>query len=210
MKSSDIPKATGRRIPLYYRYLKFLSESGKKRVSSAELSDGLQVDSATIRRDFSYFGELGKRGYGYDVDTLMNFFAKILNDDRLSNVGLIGIGNLGTALLKFKFHRNNNIRISAAFDTDPSLIGTIHEGVPVYSMDDLKEQFEAHQIEIAIVTVPANDAQMVSNQLVEAGIQGILNFTAVRLSVPDDVIVQSVDLTTELQTLIYFLNEKRE
>jgi len=91
MKETNIPKATAKRLPLYYRYLKFLFDSGKKKVSSTELSEAVKVDSATIRRDFSYFGELGKRGYGYDVESLMNFFAKTLNEDELTNVALIGV-----------------------------------------------------------------------------------------------------------------------
>ena len=94
MKDQVIPKATARRLPLYYRYLRMLHDTGKNKVSSTELSEAVQVDSATIRRDFSYFGELGKRGYGYDVENLMNFFAKTLNEDELTNVALIGVGNL--------------------------------------------------------------------------------------------------------------------
>ena len=93
MKEHSIPKATVKRLPLYYRYLRILNNAGKTKVSSTELSEAIQVDSATIRRDFSYFGELGKRGYGYDVEDLMHFFGKILNDDQLTNVALVGVGN---------------------------------------------------------------------------------------------------------------------
>ena len=118
MKDNQIPKATAKRLPLYYRYLRILNNAGKKKVSSTELSEAVQVDSATIRRDFSYFGELGKRGYGYDVQDLMQFFAKTLNDDQMTNVALVGVGNLGSALLKYKFHQSNSIRVSAAFDVN--------------------------------------------------------------------------------------------
>ncbi len=99
-------------------------------MSSTELSEAVQVDSATIRRDFSYFGELGKRGYGYDVEDLMHFFAKTLNDDQLTNVALIGVGNLGSALLKYKFHQSNSIRISCAFDVNEEIVGRIVDGIP--------------------------------------------------------------------------------
>ena len=102
MTSQNIPKATAKRLPIYYRYLNMLSDSGKKRVSSNELAEAVKVDSATIRRDFSYFGALGKRGYGYDVENLLEFFKKTLNQDKLTNVALIGVGNLGHALLNFK------------------------------------------------------------------------------------------------------------
>lgn len=204
MKEHSIPKATVKRLPLYYRYLRILNNAGKTKVSSTELSEAIQVDSATIRRDFSYFGELGKRGYGYDVEDLMHFFGKILNDDQLTNVALVGVGNLGSALLKFKFHQSNSIRVSCAFDVKEDIVGRIVDGIPVYPLDNMVEQIKLQQIEIAILTLPAQQAQQVVDQLAAAGIKGILNFTAARLTAPEDVIIQSVDLTNELQTLIYF------
>ncbi|NSN52051.1 redox-sensing transcriptional repressor Rex, partial [Enterococcus faecalis] len=206
MKDQVIPKATARRLPLYYRYLRMLHDTGKNKVSSTELSEAVQVDSATIRRDFSYFGELGKRGYGYDVENLMNFFAKTLNEDELTNVALIGVGNLGSALLKYKFHQSNSIRVSCAFDVNEDIVGRIVDGIPVYPMEDMMEQIRVQQIEVAILTIPARKAQEVVNKLAEAGVKGILNFTAARLVAPPEVLIQNVDLTNELQTLIYFLH----
>lgn len=206
MADKKIPKATARRLPLYYRYLRFLYEAGKERVSSAKLSEAVKVDSATIRRDFSYFGALGKRGYGYDVEALMNFFSKTLNQDRLTNVALIGVGNLGQALLNYNFRRNNNIRISAGFDVKDELIGTIHQGVPIYAIDDMVNQLDMQQIDVAILTVPSEIAQEMADKLVEGGVKGIMNFTPIRVTVPEQVRVHNVDLTNELQTLIYFIN----
>ncbi|MFS7003832.1 redox-sensing transcriptional repressor Rex [Carnobacterium maltaromaticum] len=206
MSTQKIPKATAKRLPIYYRYLRFLNDAGKDRVSSTELSDAVKVDSATIRRDFSYFGALGKRGYGYDVEDLLNFFSKTLNQDRLTNVALIGVGNLGHALLNYNFHQSNNTRISAAFDIDEKLVGTIASGVPVYPMSEMVEQLKLQQIEVVILTVPAPVAEETVNQLVDANVKGIMNFTPLRISVPDDIRVQNVDLTNELQTLIYFLD----
>ena len=210
MKEHSIPKSTVKRLPLYYRYLRILNNAGKTKVSSTELSEAIQVDSATIRRDFSYFGELGKRGYGYDVEDLMHFFGKILNDDQLTNVALVGVGNLGSALLKFKFHQSNSIRVSCAFDVKEDIVGRIVDGIPVYPLDNMVEQIKLQQIEIAILTLPAQQAQQVVDQLAAAGIKGILNFTAARLTAPEDVIIQSVDLTNELQTLIYFLHHNTD
>ena len=207
MKDQVIPKATARRLPLYYRYLRMLHDTGKNKVSSTELSEAVQVDSATIRRDFSYFGELGKRGYGYDVE---NFFAKTLNEDELTNVALIGVGNLGSALLKYKFHQSNSIRVSCAFDVNEDIVGRIVDGIPVYPMEDMMEQIRVQQIEVAILTIPARKAQEVVNKLAEAGVKGILNFTAARLVAPPEVLIQNVDLTNELQTLIYFLHHDNE
>jgi len=210
VKDQVIPKATARRLPLYYRYLRMLHDTGKNKVSSTELSEAVQEDSATIRRDFSYFGELGKRGYGYDVENLMNFFAKTLNEDELTNVALIGVGNLGSALLKYKFHQSNSIRVSCAFDVNEDIVGRIVDGIPVYPMEDMMEQIRVQQIEVAILTIPARKAQEVVNKLAEAGVKGILNFTAARLVAPPEVLIQNVDLTNELQTLIYFLHHDNE
>lgn len=210
MAEKKIPKATARRLPLYHRYLRFLNEAGKNRVSSAQLSEAVKVDSATIRRDFSYFGALGKRGYGYDVESLMNFFSTQLSQDRLTNVALIGVGNLGQALLNYNFRRNNNIRISAGFDVQDDLVGTIHQGVPIYHIDEIVEQLDLQQIDVAILTVPADIAQEMADKLVKGGVKGIMNFTPIRVTVPSNIRVHNVDLTNELQTLIYFINYYKE
>ncbi|KRM54275.1 redox-sensing transcriptional repressor Rex [Lacticaseibacillus sharpeae] len=208
MSGSAIPKATAKRLPLYYRYLSFLAESGTERISSTELADAVKVDSATIRRDFSYFGALGKRGYGYDVKALVEFFKKTLSQDHLTNVGLVGLGSMGQALLQYNFRASSNIRISAAFDEDEKLIGTIQSGVPVYDVAELEKQLSDQQIRIVILTVDEAKAQAVATKLVAAGVRGIMNFTPVRLTVPKTVHVQNIDLATELQTIIYFLDTK--
>ena len=210
MDEIKIPKATARRLPLYYRYLIFLNDEGKEKVSSTELAEAVQVDSASIRRDFSYFGALGKRGYGYDVKNLLNFFKKILNQDTLTNVALVGVGNMGHALLNYNFKRTNNIRISAAFDINPEITGTIMSGVPVYDMSEMKKQLREQQITIAILCVPQTAAQKTASEMSDAGIKGIMNFTPLRLSAPSSVRVQNVDLATELQTLIYFLDSDKD
>jgi len=205
LTEQKIPRATAKRLPIYYRYLNILLDADKTRVSSTELSEAVKVDSATIRRDFSYFGALGKRGYGYDVESLIKFFKKILNQDRLTSVALIGVGNLGHALLNFNFHQDSNVRISAAFDVKQEIANTIQSGVPIYPMTDLRTQLEEQQIEVAILTVPSQVAQEVTDEAVSGGVKGILNFTPLRITVPKGVRVQNVDLTNELQTLLYFL-----
>ena len=137
-ETTKIPQATAKRLPLYYRFLTNLHSSGKHRVSSAELSEAVKVDSATIRRDFSYFGALGKKGYGYNVHYLLTFFRKILDQDELTKVALIGVGNLGTAFLNYNFMKNNNTKIEVAFDVDPEKVGGTIGDVPVYHMDRLQ------------------------------------------------------------------------
>ncbi|WP_288599228.1 redox-sensing transcriptional repressor Rex [uncultured Limosilactobacillus sp.] len=209
MPNRKIPRATAKRLPVYYRYLNVLLNANKHRVSSTELSEAVQVDSATIRRDFSYFGELGKRGYGYDVEKLLNFFKGILRQDKLTSVALVGVGSLGSALMNYNFHQSTNLRISAAFDPKESLANTVKSGIPVYPVEDMKKQIKEQQIDAVILTVPGSESQAVTDQLVEAGVHGILNFTPVRLSVPKDVQVQNIDLTNEMQTLIYFIESNK-
>ncbi|MBM7094772.1 redox-sensing transcriptional repressor Rex [Bacillus sp. H-16] len=201
---TKIPQATAKRLPLYYRFLESLQVSGKHRVSSSELSEAVKVDSATIRRDFSYFGALGKKGYGYNVNYLLTFFRKTLDQDEVTRVTLVGVGNLGTAFLNYNFTKSNNTIIEMAFDVDESKVGQNIGNVPIYHLNDFKEKIDS-QVEVAILTVPAHAAQGIADDIVEAGIKGILNFTPARLSVPDDVRVHHIDLSVELQSLIYFL-----
>ncbi|ADC49912.1 MULTISPECIES: redox-sensing transcriptional repressor Rex [Alkalihalophilus] len=206
MKSDQvkIPQATAKRLPLYYRFLENLHASGKQRVSSTELSEAVKVDSATIRRDFSYFGALGKKGYGYNVNYLLSFFRETLDQNELTKVILVGVGNLGTAFLHYNFSKNNNTQIEMAFDVDESKIGTEVGGVKIYNLDDFENILDP-EVTVAILTVPSQAAQKIADRLVDAGIKGILNFTPARLSVPDSVRVHHIDLSVELQALVYFL-----
>lgn len=209
MKEIEVPRATAKRLAIYHRYLRFLHDAGKRRISSTELSEAVKVDSATIRRDFSYFGALGKRGYGYDVEYLLEFFSHTLNQDRLTNVALVGVGKLGQALLNYNFHQSNNVRISAAFDVNPDIVGTIQTGVPVYSMDEMIEQLKVQQIQVAILTVPQDVAQDTADRI---GVKFKMPRTfasTIRSNAPENVRVQNVDLTNELQTLIYFLDNQK-
>ncbi|KHF38594.1 redox-sensing transcriptional repressor Rex [Halalkalibacter okhensis] len=206
---TKIPQATAKRLPLYYRFLENLSASGKQRVSSTELSEAVKVDSATIRRDFSYFGALGKKGYGYNVNYLLSFFRKTLDQDELTKVVLVGVGNLGTAFLHYNFSKNNNTRIVMAFDVDEQKIGQEIGEVTVHHLSDLEKVIDP-EVTVAILTVPQVAAQKIADQLVAAGIQGILNFTPARLDVPESVRVHHIDLSVELQALVYFLKHYSE
>ncbi|CAN7579529.1 redox-sensing transcriptional repressor Rex [Rossellomorea sp. LjRoot5] len=208
--TTKIPQATAKRLPLYYRFIKNLYSSGKQRVSSKELSEAVKVDSATIRRDFSYFGALGKKGYGYNVNYLLSFFRKTLDQDALTKVVLIGVGNLGTAFLHYNFIKNNNTKIEMAFEVDEKKVGTQISDVPVFHLDDLEEGLVGHDIEVAILTVPASSAQNITDRLVSSNIKGILNFTPARLTVPDHIRVHHIDLAVELQSLVYFLKHYSE
>ncbi|MBD1372284.1 redox-sensing transcriptional repressor Rex [Hazenella sp. IB182357] len=205
MADQKIPQVTAKRLPLYYRYLEKLHVIGKQRISSSELSDALQIDPATIRRDLSYLGELGKKGYGYNVTYLLQFLRDFLKQDEVTSVVLIGVGNLGTALLRYNFYRSHNTKIVAGFDRDSSKVGTDIDGITVYDMDRLEDVIQLHQVEVAILTVPVNFAQQTADFIIQKGIRGILNFTPARLTAPAHVRIHNIDLTVELQTLIYFL-----
>lgn len=200
----NVPKATAKRLPLYLRYLNMLQDSGVTRIKSKEFSEITQVPSATIRRDFSHLGELGRSGYGYDVGYLIEVFNRILDTNEEKRIALVGYGNLGKALVNNNFRRNSNLNIVAIFDNNPDLVGTIVDGHYVHPIEALQEKVTEECITVAISTVPSQFSQSAVDQIVEAGITAILNFAPDRVDVPHNVHVQYIDLTTELQTLIFF------
>ncbi|MBP1046450.1 redox-sensing transcriptional repressor Rex [Enterococcus sp. BWM-S5] len=199
-----IPKATAKRLPLYLRYLKMLDDSGVVRIKSREFSEIVQIPPATIRRDFSHLGELGRSGYGYDVPYLIEVFSNILNTQEEKRIALIGCGNLGRALIKNNFRRNENLNIVCAFDVNEELVGEKVNDICVQPMDQLTRMIEENGVTVAISTVPSKYAQRAIDEIVDAGVTAILNFAPDRVTVPNHVNVQYIDLTTELQTLIYF------
>ena len=200
-----IPQATTKRLPLYYRFLQNFANEGKRRISSQELSEAMKIDSATIRRDFSYFGALGKKGYGYDVLYLLEFFRQTLDQDEGANVALIGVGNLGNAFLKYNFQKNHNTRIVVAFDSKAPQEGMEINGIPVYHPDRLEEMYDKYHAELAILTVSSRSAQIIADRLAAINAKGILNFTPVRLNVPDSMKLMNIDLSIELEALIYLI-----
>lgn len=202
-KERKIPRATARRIPLYYRYLKKLDQSGKRRIKSGQFSEIIQIPSATIRRDFSHFGELGRSGYGYDVPYLLEVFSKALNTEVERKVALVGVGNLGRALINNNFRRNDNINIVCAFDNNKEVIGEKINGIEVQPMEQLARTVRKEEIHVAISTVPSEFSQAAVDRIVQSGITGILNFAPGRVSVPEEVNVKYIDLTTEVQTLFF-------
>ena len=208
-KNTTIPRATAKRLSLYYRIFKRFNAEKIEKANSKQIAEAIGIDSATVRRDFSYFGELGRRGFGYDVKKLMNFFADLLNDNAITNVMIVGVGNMGRALLHYRFHERNKMKVVMAFDTDdhPEVDSTTSDGIPIYGISQIKEKIQLGNVQTAILTVPSVKAQEVASILVQAGIKGILCFSPVNLSLPKDVVVQYVDLTSELQTLLYFMRK---
>ena len=208
-KNTTIPRATAKRLSLYYRIFKRFNAEKIEKANSKQIAEAIGIDSATVRRDFSYFGELGRRGFGYDVKKLMNFFADLLNDNAITNVMIVGVGNMGRALLHYRFHERNKMKVVMAFDTDdhPEVGSTTNDGIPIYGISQIKEKIQSGNVQTAILTVPSIKAQEVASILVQAGVKGILCFSPVNLSLPKDVVVQYVDLTSELQTLLYFMRK---
>jgi len=200
-----IPEMTIRRLSVYTRCLQQLEEDGVKTVSSQELAERFNLNSAQVRKDLAYFGEFGVRGIGYYVVGLKAELQKILGLDREWAVALVGFGNLGSALFHYKGFARQGFRIAAIFDDDPAKTGRDVGGVTVLPSRDLGREVKARGIQIAIVAVPPEAAQAVTDQLADAGIKAILNFAPSRLRAPRDTRLKHVDLTIELETLSFYL-----
>ncbi|WP_154838383.1 redox-sensing transcriptional repressor Rex [Staphylococcus sp. Marseille-Q1834] len=202
---AKIPRATLKRLPLYYRFVNTLKTKGIDRVNSKTISEALNIESATIRRDFSYFGELGKKGYGYNIDSLFEFFKSELSDSEDIHIAIVGVGNLGRALLTYNFSIHDEMTITEAFDIDKEIVGQQVGEVKVHHMNELQQVLETQDINVVILTTPEKVAQSVVDQLVEANVKGILNFTPARVDVPNTVQVHHIDLGIELQSLLFFM-----
>jgi redox-sensing transcriptional repressor len=203
-----IPEMTIRRLSVYTRCLQQLEEDGVETVSSQELADRFNLNSAQVRKDLAYFGEFGVRGIGYYVSGLKGLKAelqRILGLDREWPVALVGFGNLGSALFHYRGFTRQGFRIAAIFDEDPAKVGPEVEATPIFASRDLGREVKARGIQIAIVAVPMEAAQSVADQLVAAGIKAILNFAPARIKVPRDVRLKNVDLSIELETLSFYL-----
>ncbi len=204
-RTQKIPEMTIRRLSLYTRCLVQLEEDGIKTISSQALAERFNLNSAQVRKDLAYFGEFGVRGIGYYVSGLKAELQKILNLDREWQVALVGYGNLGSALFRYKGFAKQGFRISAIFDDDPAKSGRTVDGVPILPTGDLAREVKARNLQIAIVAVPAESAQAVTDKLVAAGVKGVLNFAPSRIRVGKDVRLKNVDLSIELETLSFYL-----
>ena len=204
-KIPKIPEMTIRRLSVYTRCLLQLEEDGVKTVSSEELAERFNLNSAQVRKDLAYFGEFGVRGIGYYASGLKAELQRILGLDREWQVALVGFGNLGSALFNYKGFARQGVRISVIFDDDPQKAGRTVDGVPILPLRELGPEAKGRNLQIGIVAVPAEAAQVVADRLVAAGIKAVLNFAPARLKVPKDVRLQNVDLSIELETLSFYL-----
>lgn len=200
---SAIPEAVVSRLSLYLRELQHLIADGKETISSSQLGRQLGFTDAQVRKDLAHFGHFGHPGIGYRCQELIGQIRKILGTDREWRVALIGVGNLGRALLGYRGFSQQGFRIVAAFDTDPTKVGSHIEGVEVSHLDHLSDALVERQIELGMLAVPAAQAQEVADQLVAAGVGGIVNFAPVTLRVPDGVSIVGVDLARELEQVTF-------
>ena len=201
--TSSVPAPVVSRLSLYLRELQRFQQRGMETVSSTQLGAKLGFTDTQVRKDLAYFGQFGYPGVGYRCGELVTAIRNILGTDRTWNVALVGLGNLGRALLGHRGFHQQGVRITAAFDVSPDLVGMTVEGVPVCSMEELAVVVRREALKLAIITVPAPNAQAVTDQLIRAGIAGILNFAPVTLNVPSHVRVVGVDLAIELEQLTY-------
>lgn len=211
-KSTNIPKATITRLSQYYRQLELMEFDGYRTVSSDKLAWLCQVNPAQVRKDLGYFGEFGVRGVGYDVKELQEQIKKILAINREWNLGVVGIGKLGSALLQHRNLQTRGFKCVAAFDNDPEKVGQMGpSGIRIRDISELSEAVDELKIEIGVITTPANAAQYVADLFVEANVNAILNFSPTRIQVPDCCMVENIDFTVRLDILTYKLrNELRE
>ena len=201
------PQMAIRRLSLYYRTLAALQEQGVESISSERLSTLTGSTAAQVRRDLAYFGSFGRRGVGYDVPSLLSHVRSILGIGEGWPMALVGVGNLGSALLAYDGFPRQGFRIVEAFDADPRRVGTVIRDVVVKPMDQLKETVQERHIFMALLAVPAKAAHTVAPQLIDAGVRCLLNFAPVTLQVPAHVHLASVDLSIEVEYLSYVLRE---
>nr|WP_207744729.1 redox-sensing transcriptional repressor Rex [[Ruminococcus] lactaris] len=210
VEQRKISRAVISRLPRYYRYLGDLLEAGVERISSNDLSKKMQVTASQIRQDLNNFGGFGQQGYGYNVKYLYTEIGKILGLDKDHNFIIIGAGNLGQALANYASFERNGFILKSLFDVNPRLEGVTIRGIPVRMLDELEGYLQENDIEIAALTLPKSKAEEVADVLVANGIKAIWNFAHTDLTLPKDVIVESVHLADSLMKLSYNISQHNE
>ena len=208
--AADVPKAVINRLSLYLRELQRLDRSGKETTNSQELGSLLGFTDAQVRKDLAHFGQFGYPGIGYRCDELVRAIRAILGTDQEWLVVMVGVGNLGRALLGYKGFTQQGFRVVAAFDTDEEKVGQSIDDVPVHHLDDLADVVSRNSIRLGMIAVPAAAAQSVADRLVAAGIEGIVNFAPVMINLPENVSRVGVDLAIELEQLSFSVVKKSD
>ncbi len=205
MRSRTIPEETVGRLFLYLRALLCLAREGKDIISSQKLAETCHIKPTIIRKDFSYFGEFGTRGVGYDVNRLIQEIRHILNLDNLMKAALIGVGNIGMALLNYTGFEEEGFKITLAFDNNRDKIGKKINNVPIEDVAHLESKLQTEGIQLGIIAVPESAASEVAHRLAQGGVKAILSFAPCQLITSDNVQITCVDLATEMARLVYYL-----
>jgi redox-sensing transcriptional repressor len=206
--TTQVPPATIQRLPIYLRCLLEAQSDRMPVVNSGDIATMSGTNAAQVRKDFSYLGELGTRGVGYDVQALIRHISRVLGVSENRRVGLVGFGKLGGALLGYSGFKERGFQIVAVFDADPAKVGTETEGLVVRSVDDLEDVLRAESVELLIITTPPAAVQSIADRAVAAGIKAILNMAPTGISAPDDVTVRQVCISTDLQVLSFHLAQQ--
>ncbi len=205
-RSESIPNPAVRRLSLYLRQLESFKRKDRRTISSKQLGESLNLTDAQVRKDLAYFGQFGHPGIGYRVDDLIGQVKRILGTDKTWNVLLVGAGNLGRALMAYHGFDAKGFRLAAVFDNDSSKSGKQEGEFRVQPLSELIPTIQKLNIRLGIMAVPADVAQEVADQLVAAGVRGLLNFAPVSIHVPQDVALNSVDLAVQLEQLSFQVN----
>lgn len=204
-----IPDAVVKRLSLYARVLEGLDHEGVEKVSSAELAHRLGLNSSQVRKDLACFGQFGVPGFGYWVRELRHEAHRILGKDREVFVILVGVGNLGAALLSYKGFLKQGFTMLWGFDIDPTAATQRgRSDIPIYHINELEQRLATRRVDMAVLTVPVSEAQPIANRLVALNVRALLNFVPTRLTVPPEIQVRHVDLSLELESLSFYLAEE--
>jgi redox-sensing transcriptional repressor len=202
-RPESIPNPAVRRLSLYLRQLESFERSGRRTISSKQLGESLHLTDAQVRKDLAYFGQFGHPGIGYKVEDLIREVRKILGTDKTWGVILVGAGNIGRAMAGYRGFDRKGFRVVAVFDNDVNKIGRKLGGFTIQPLAELAETIQKNSVRLAILAVPADHAQDVVDQLVEAGVRGLLNFAPVSLTVPHNVALNTVDMAVQLEQLAF-------
>ncbi len=206
MYEKHIPDIVIARLPLYLQALKHLKIDGNRKISSKGLAEKIGISAAQIRKDLSFFGEFGKQGSGYSVDFLIDQLQVILKVKKVWDMALVGVGDLGRAMVNYQGFHNAGFKISLVFDNDPMKIGREVAGFTIHDIRDLPELVREKNIEVAMLAVSSAGAQSAADVLIKAGVRAILNYDPITLNVPDCVKVQYINPVLELQHMTFYLD----
>lgn len=210
LKNERIPRATIMRLVTYLEVLENMQKDGVQVIASEPLAKACEVNASQVRKDLAYFGEFGVRGVGYYVSFLHDAIKSCLHVNRTWKACIVGVGNMGRALIHHQDFRNHGFHIVAAFDCDPFKIGENVYGLEIFCTKTLAEKMLEEDIEIGIIATPPERAQRVANQLVEVGIKGILNFSMARITTPHDVFVEYIDFFHQISALTFNISTRKD